>query len=298
MSVAISSLSDLSVWARSSLLEIVLIVTGAILLTRFATWFGGRVEQRIDRDIGRSEDALVRSESVKHRHAVVGVVTWATLVLIYCIAAVLVVQRLGVPVTSFVAPATVVGVALGFGAQRVVQDVLAGFFLIAERQYGFGDVVTLSAVGTTTPVTGTVEDLTLRTTRLRSLTGEVIITPNGQISQVTNLSRDWARAVVDVPVATNVDLNRVTEILRQVGEEAFQDEHLQRMLLDPPSVMGVESIEADTFTVRLIARTLPGKQFDVGRALRARITVAFLAAGISVPAGMDGVDTAAPTAST
>jgi small conductance mechanosensitive channel len=293
MPAAISSLSDVSIWARTSLLQIVLLITGAILLTRFANWVGGKILARIDRSSGGSDDALVRSEATKHRHAVAAVVTWATLVLIYCLTAVLVFQRLGVPLSGFVAPATVVGVALGFGAQRIVQDVLAGFFAIAERQYGFGDVIRISATGVATPVTGTVEDVTLRITRLRSLNGEVIITPNGQITQVTNLSRDWARAVVDVPVAASVDLNRVNAILRQVGDEAFADEELHAMLLDPPSVMGVETIEADQFTVRMIARTLPGKQFDVGRALRARITVAFLREGITVPAGLD---TAAPTA--
>jgi small-conductance mechanosensitive channel len=291
MFLAREPLTDVDRWARGSGLEIVLLVTGAILLTRFATWLGGRIIARIDAN-ARETDALVRSEAAKHRHALAQVVTWVTLVLIYCVTAVLIVQRLGVPVTSLVAPATVVGVALGFGAQRVVQDILAGFFIIAERQYGFGDVIRIAIPGTGDPVSGTVEDVTLRITRIRSVDGEVMFTPNGQIVQVINLSRDWARAVVDVPVPASVDIHRVNEVLRKVGEEAYEDPELESLLLDPPSVMGVESIEVDQFEVRLVARTLPGKQFEVGRALRARIAAAFLRVGIHLPPGLD---TAEPT---
>ncbi len=139
-------------------------------------------------------------EAEKHRHAVAQVVTWTILVLVYFVMGVLVIQRLGVPITSLVAPATVAGVAVGFGAQRVVQDILAGFFIISERQYGFGDMIQISALGATTGVLGTVENVTLRVTSLRTVNGEVLFVPNGQIVQVTNMSRDWARAVVDVPV--------------------------------------------------------------------------------------------------
>jgi small conductance mechanosensitive channel len=240
---------------------------------------------RLDRRAGAT-DALVRSESMKHRHAVVQVITWASLVLVYSITAVLVVRLLGIPLTGFVAPATVVGVALGFGAQRIVQDVLAGFFLIAERQYGFGDVVKLSVIGTDGAV-GTVEEVTLRITRIRTLDGEVVSTSNGQIVQVTNLSRDWARAVVDVPVPASADVNRVSDVLRAACEDAFGDDALRRLMLDEPSVMGVESLEVDQFNVRVVARTLPGKQFDVGRALRARITRAMLREGITVAPAVD-----------
>jgi small conductance mechanosensitive channel len=283
--LAFAPLTDVGTWARGTLPVIVLLVIGAVLVTRFATWLSGKYMQRIDR-AESGADVLVRSESIKHRHAVAQVVTWVTLVLIYCLTAVLVVGLFGVPLTGFVAPATVVGVALGFGAQRIVQDVLAGFFIVTERQYGFGDVVRLSAVGTTGAL-GTVEEVTLRITRIRSVDGEVITTPNGSIVQVTNLSRDWARAVIDVPVPVTADVNRVSEILRAVCDAAFADDTLHPLMLDAPSVMGVESIEVDQFNVRVVARTLPGKQFDVGRALRARITGAMLREGIVVAPAMD-----------
>jgi small-conductance mechanosensitive channel len=283
---AVEPLTDVTLWARGSGLEILLFVAGALLATRFARWLGGRITVRIDENAQES-DALVRSEAAKHRHALTQVITWTVLVLIYCVAAVLIVARLGVPVSGLVAPATVAGVALGFGAQRIVQDILAGFFLIAERQYGFGDVVRLTIPGTGEPVQGTVEDVSLRVTQLRTVNGEVVITPNGQIVQATNLSRDWARAVVDVPVPTTADVSRVTAILQSVGAAAYADDELRPLMLDPPSVMGVESIEVDKLNIRVVARTLPGKQFEVGRELRARIAVALRSEGIIVAPMLD-----------
>lgn len=275
-------LDDLLEWLSGHGLEIVLIILASVLLARFVAWSGRRITDSIDRR-STGGDALVRSEAAKHRHSLTQVITWTLIVLIYTVAVFFVLDRLGVPVTGLVAPATVLGVGLGFGAQRIVGDVLAGFFIITERQYGFGDVVSIQVVGGGDPATGTVEDVTLRVTRLRSPNGEVITLPNGQIVKVVNLSRDWARAVVDVPVPTRVDVNQVNDILRGVGREAFADPALQPLLLDEPSVMGVETLGLDEVNVRMVARTLPGKQFEVGRDLRARVVLAFRRQGLSVP---------------
>ena len=291
-SVALAPLTGVGTWMRGNGLEIVLVVTGTALLTRAATWLSSVVTARIDQQAGQ-KDTVLRSEAAKHRHAVTQVVTWTVLVLAYCLAAVLVVQRLGLPLSGFVAPATVAGVAVGFGAQRVVQDVLAGFFMVAERQYGFGDLVRLNVTSVAQPVTGTVEEVTLRITRVRTADGEVVTTPNGQIAQVVNLSRDWARAVVDVPVPASADVATVSDLLAKVGAEAYEDQELHDLLLDPPAVMGVEDIGIDQFKIRVVARTQPGKQFQVGRALRVRVTSALLRAGLGVPAN---VDAAEPTA--
>jgi small-conductance mechanosensitive channel len=285
-----AAFDDLLTWLAGHGLEIVLIILGSVLLARFVAWVGRRITDRIDAG-ATGGDALVRSEAAKHRHSLTQVLTWAAIVLIYSIAVFFVLDRLGVPVTGLVAPATVLGVGLGFGAQRIVGDVLAGFFIITERQYGFGDVVSIQVVGGGDPAGGTVEDVTLRVTRVRSPNGEVITVPNGQIVKVINLSRDWARAVVDVPVPTSVDVNRVNEILREVGREAFRDPALRPLLLDPPSVMGVESLGLDEVNVRVVARTLPGKQFEVGRDLRARVVQAFGRQGLPVRPPPAAVDT-------
>lgn len=282
--LAIASVPALAYFFRYQFFESVLIVVGAVLLARFVSWFGGRVTTRID-ERATGSDALVRSEAAKHRHSLTQVLTWVAVVLIYTVATFMVLSRLGLPITSLVAPATVLGVGLGFGAQRVVQDVLAGFFIITERQYGFGDVVSINVVGGGDAANGTVEDVTLRITRMRSADGEVVIVPNGQIVKVVNLSRDWARAVVDVPVPATVDVSRVQEVLREAGRRAFEDTRLHALLLDEPSVMGVESLALDEVNLRLVARTLPGKQFEVGRDLRARVALAMSREGVSLRSG-------------
>ena len=284
-------LPDVVFWLRGSGLEIVLLIVGSILLTRFANWFRGVITERIDANDDES-DALVRSEAAKHRHSLAQVLTWAALVFVYCVTGVQVAERLGVSSSRLVAPAAVAGVALGFGAQRLVQDLLAGFFIIAERQYGFGDLITIAIPGIPGGVIGTVEDVTLRVTKVRTPNGEVVFTPNGQIVQLTNLSRDWARAVVDVPFPLTVDISHASEILREVGRELFADEVLQPQLLDPPVVMGVQSIEVDQMQVRMVARTLPGRQFHVGLALRGRIAAALRREGIHVS---DELNTTEPT---
>ena len=285
----LAPLPDVPLWVRGNGLEILLFVLGAVLLTRFATWFKAMITERIDANDLES-DTLVRSEAAKHRHALAQVLTWTVLVVVYCVSGVQIADRLGVPTSGLVAPAAVAGVALGFGAQNLVQDLLAGFFIIAERQYGFGDLISIAIPGIPGGVVGTVEDVTLRVTKVRTANGEVIIASNGKIVQLTNLSRDWARVVVDVPVPLSVDIGHISEILRQVGREAYADEELHPQLLDTPAVMGVQSIEVDQIHVRIVARTLPGRQFVVGLALRGRIAAALRSEGIHVPVELDTAD--------
>lgn len=286
MTGAIAPLTDFSLWARGNLLVIILLVLGAVLLTRLADWARARIVERIDARSVVGEE-LVRSEAAKHRHVVAQVLTWSILAVIYVVTAVLVVRLLGVPLAGLVAPAALISAALGFGLQRFIQDIGAGFFITGERQYGFGDVVRISVTGVAQPAVGTVEDVTLRVTRIRSMSGEVIITPNGQITQVTNLSRDWARAVIDVPVPSSVDVGHATEVLEDVGREVYLDERLRKRILDEPTVMGIEQMAVDTFSMRMVARTLPGMQFDIGREIRARVASAFRREGILVAAELD-----------
>ncbi|WP_067675696.1 mechanosensitive ion channel family protein [Nocardia miyunensis] len=275
-----TSIAGVGAWARSGGLEIVLYVIGAVLFGRFAQFVRDRIIRRIDAGFVGS-DSLVRSEAAKHRHALAQVVTWVLLSIMYFLVALQVLERLDFPISGLAAPAAVIGAGLGFGAQRIVQDLLAGFFLITERQYGFGDVVSIAVTGQTVPAEGTVEDITLRITTLRNPDGEVIIVPNGQIVKVTNLSKDWARAAIDVPVPVTSDITRVNEILHDVGSKAFADRRLKSLLLDEPTVMGLEDLTVDQMNIRMVARTLPGKQFEVGRELRVRVAAALRREGMS-----------------
>jgi small conductance mechanosensitive channel len=273
---------EIGVWIITRGLRVIMLVIAAILAVRLVTWVTARITHQLDERFVES-DALVRSEATKHRQAVASVIQWVSIVLIAIWGIVQTADVLSFSVTGLVAPATVIGAALGFGAQQVVRDILAGFFIIVEKQYGFGDLVTLTVVSTT-DASGTVENVTLRVTRLRSPNGEVLTIPNGQIVKAVNESKDWARAVVDIPVSTSADLNRVSEVLRQECERAQENPVLGELLLDAPTLMGVESIQIDTVTLRLVARTLPGKQFEAGRQLRVLVVRALARAGIMTAA--------------
>jgi small conductance mechanosensitive channel len=273
-----TTLEDLTHWLLTKGLHIVLVVLFAVIVTRLIRWIAGRISTRLTR--GDERDATVRSETVKHGQAVASVISSVAIALLYVVVAVDIANQLGLPLGSLVAPAAVLGAALGFGAQRIVQDLLSGFFLITEKQYGFGDLVELTVTAGGAAV-GTVEDVTLRVTKLRTSDGEMYTVPNGQIVKSLNMSKDWARAVVDVPVPTSADLSRVNDVLGDVAKAAMQDDGLPDLLLDEPSLMGVESIEVDTVNLRMVARTLPGKQFEVGRELRALIVSSFRRNGIA-----------------
>jgi len=275
---------EYGVWIIARGVRITLWVIGGLLGARFITWAARRITRRIDAEYQQT-DQLVRTESAKHQQAVASVVSWVSIALLFVVVAIEISDVLSIPISSLAAPAAVLGAALGFGAQNLVKDMLAGFFIITERQYGFGDLVQLSMIGAPKESIGTVEEVTLRVTKLRTVEGEMYTVPNGNIVRSLNMSKDWARAVVDVPVPTSADLTRVNDLLHGVCSDAVHDDSLRNLLLDQPALMGVESIEVDTVNLRIVARTLPGKQFDVGRRLRVMVIAALGQAGISPPAG-------------
>ena len=273
---------DIGEWILTRGLRIALLLIGAVLAARFIRWTAQRISSRIDANFQES-DALVRSESAKHRQAVSSVISYLAIALLAAMVFVEVTDILEIPVSSLVAPAAVLGAALGFGAQRVVQDLLSGFFIITEKQYGFGDLVQLT-LGSSNDAMGTVEDVTLRVTKLRTSEGEMYTIPNGQIMKSLNLSKDWARAVIDIPVPATADLARVNKVLGEVCEAAPEDPGLNELLLAKPKLMGIESIELNTVNLRMVARSLPGKQFEVGRKLRLMVVAALTRAGIATAA--------------
>ncbi len=270
---------NIGVWILERGVPIALLLMGGLLAARFINWGARRIVRRIDAEYQES-DQLVRSESAKHRQAVASVISWVSVALLFVVVAVEVSDTLAIPIGSLVAPAAVLGAALGFGAQKLVQDLLAGFFIITERQYGFGDLVQVNMLGAPDSAEGTVEEVTLRVTKLRTSEGEVWTVPNGNIVRSLNMSKDWARAVIDVPVPITADLTEVNSLLHDVCADAMEDVSLRQLLLDEPALMGVESIELDTVNVRIVARTLPGKQYEVGRRLRIRVIAALTKAGV------------------
>jgi moderate conductance mechanosensitive channel len=271
-------------WLRNNLLPTVVILLGAALAGRAVRWIGGLHRAALDREARETiETGGIVPEQIKRTRAVSQAVEWTAVSVIYFVAGIMGLREIGVPLTSLIAPATVAGVAIGFGAQQVVGDLLAGFFLFAERQFGVGDLIRLSTPGQVTGISGTVEELTLRVTRLRSQQGELIVIPNSALRQVTNLSKDWSRVVIDVPVPVAEDLHQVIALLGQVATDMAGEEPWRDQIIGEPVVAGVETIEVGYVQLRLLVRTLPGKQFDVGRELRLRVLVALREEQIQTP---------------
>ncbi len=277
------NLDDLSRWARGDGLQILLLAIGAVLVGRFVHWLGGRSAARASIAAEAASDAGVPlDEREKRRRAVTQALERAALGILWFVTVFMILLRLRIPVTSLVAPATVAGLAIGFGAQRVVGDLLSGFFLLSEDQYGVGDVVRIAQPNLLFSE-GTVEAISLRTTRLRTTKGELVVIPNGAIVQVTNRSRDWSRVAVDVPVELDADIDRAADVLRDVGTEMAADEAWSGLLLEAPTVTGVESIELGYANLRIAARTLPARTPEVSRELRRRAIGALRSAGFTAP---------------
>jgi moderate conductance mechanosensitive channel len=274
----------LSDWLRNGLLPTALIVLGAALIARFGQWVSSRYRDDLDVQAREHvERGEVIPEALKRSRAIAQAAAWAFVSLTYFVAGLLAIRQIGVPLTTLIAPATVIGVAVGFGAQQLVGDLLAGFFLFSEHQFGIGDLIRLSTPGTTTGITGTVEELTLRVTKVRTGAGEVVVVPNSALRQVTNLSKDWSRVVLDIPVPLDEDLEEAIAVLRKAADEMKHDEHWADVLIGDSIVAGVESIEVGYVSLRLVVRTLPGRQFDASRELRLRCARALRQAGISAP---------------
>lgn len=198
-------------------------------------------------------------------------------IMIWGTAVLLVLTRLGVDVGPLLASAGVVGVALGFGAQTLVKDYLAGIFLIIEDQFGVGDMVDLGVA------IGTVEEVSLRVTRLRDLSGVVWYIRNGEIIRVANRSQGWTMASVEIPVAYDEDLDRIRNIVEQIASDMDEDPTYDDMLLGRPEFAGIESVSGEAVFIKVIAKVAPQQQMTLARALRERIKNAFDAAGVRVP---------------
>jgi len=265
---------DLDRWLTDNLLPTVVLLVGAGIIGRAVRWVAARYREALDREVrDLIEAGGIVSERTKRARAVGQAFEWSAMALLYFLAGLLALRQLGIPLTSLVAPATVAGVAIGFGAQQVVGDLLAGFFLFAERQFGVGDLIRLSTPGQLTGISGTVEELTLRVTKLRSQQGDLIVIPNSALRQVTNLSKDWSRVVIDIPIPVEEDLPRVIGLIGDVAKVMAAEDPWRAQIIGDPVVAGVETIEVGYVQLRVLVRTLPGQQFDVGRELRLRIAV-------------------------
>jgi moderate conductance mechanosensitive channel len=207
-------------------------------------------------------------------HALGSILRNAASVTIFAIAVAIGLGDMGVNLAPVLASAGVVGIAVGFGAQNLVRDFLAGIFMLLEDQYGVGDVINIG------DATGTVEAVSLRTTRLRDVNGVVWHLRNGALEKVGNESQGWARAVVDIPIPPELEIGDTRTLMEHAAGSMWKERRWHKLMLEKPEVWGVQDISASQIVMRVVAKTLPLRQWEVGRELRERVLSAIDAAAV------------------
>lgn len=277
----------------SPLVTAVIIVLVAFVTNRLVRFSIRRVVRRLEYEPTRERLRRIRSRTglglldttestptVRHhqRAQTIGAgLRSLTSIVIWIVALVGVLGAMGVEIASLLAGAGLVGVALGFGAQNLLRDLIAGTFMISEDQFGVGDVIDAGVAS------GTVEHMSLRATRLRDVEGVVWHVPNGEVHRVGNKSQQWARAVLDIPVTYETDIATASDVIKATADEMWRDEHYATLILGAPEVWGVEDLGTRGVVIRLVVKTQPLEQWKIARELRARIKSAFDAGGIEIP---------------
>ncbi len=217
------------------------------------------------------------SESAKRVETIVRLLRQAALIAIWATVALIILKELGVEIAPIIASAGIIGLAVGFGAQNLVRDVIAGFFFILENQVRVGDVAVVNGTG------GLVEKINFRTIVLRDLGGAVHIFPNGAVTTMTNLTSQWSAYIFDVGVAYKEDTDRVIAIMKQVGQELSEDPAFKSLMLEPPEIFGVDKFADSAVIIKGRVRTKPIRQWAVGREYLRRIKYAFDENNIEIP---------------
>src|SRR3972149_6092158 len=268
-------INNLITWLTTSGVRVVVVVMGAYVLLKLFSILIGRVEKMIvKKDKGEFFATLETEKRVK---TLGSILRKGTFVALFIIALMMVLKEVGMDIVPIITGAGIVGLAVGFGAQNLVRDIISGFFLIMENQVRVGDVAIINGKG------GLVEAIRLRTVVLRGLDGTVHIIPNGHITELSNMTKDFSFALLDVGVAYKEDTDRVVEVLKEVGTELQNDPGYSQNILGPLEVLGVDKFDDSAVIIKVRMKTVPIQQWAVGRELRRRIKKAFDQRGIEIP---------------
>jgi moderate conductance mechanosensitive channel len=254
------------------LIRIIGVVVGAFVLLRIINLAVTHMQHLVER-----KDATSLSETEKRARTLGKIVNSTGFVFVVGVAIMMILSEFGINILPIITGAGIAGLAVGFGAQNLVRDIISGFFLILEDQIRVGDVVKINGVA------GSVEAINLRTTVLRDLEGIVYIFPNGEIKQVANMSKEFAYSVVSVGVSYKENVDRVMEVLKSTGDELARDANFSSLILEPIEILGVESLGDSSVKIQMRFKTFPLQQWTVGRELRRRIKNTFDSQGIEIP---------------
>lgn len=264
-------------WSVKSLPVIVLIIILAIVALRVSGFVLKRARPVMLKRLKKSRKAVDANELEKRVDTLLGILRSTFKIVIWSIVLILVLSRVGVNIAPLIAGAGIAGLAIGFGAQELVRDVIAGFFMLLENQIRRGDVAVINGTG------GLVESIGLRTTVLRDLPGVVHVFQNGKISSLSNMTKDWSGMVFDIGVAYKEDTDNVVEIMKQVAEELRADPQFSEKIKEPLEVFGVDEFSDSAVIIKARFKTKPIQQWEVGREYRRRLKKAFDKNGIEIP---------------
>lgn len=285
------TLANLSNWFVDKPARVLLVVIIAVVLTRLSRRWVARVVQRVltpsvtpterlERlgiDLPEALEAAPSERRSARAHSVSVLLTSTLVVAIWVIAGMTILGIVGIDLAPLIAGAGIAGIALGFGAQTLVRDCIAGLFMMLEDQYGIGDIVDMGEA------IGVVEDISLRTTVLRGIDGTVWHVPNGVVQRIGNKSQLWSVALLDVDVAYGTDIERAKAALLATATEVCRTDRFADVVLQDPEVLGVEALAADGVTIRVTTRVRPGSQWELQRAIREAVKARFDADGIEIP---------------
>jgi small conductance mechanosensitive channel len=263
---------EVTQWLARNGARLLLLILLAFATNRFAASVIRRAENEIADGTGPGND-----ERRKRAQTIGATARRFFSILIWTAAGLMALRELDVDITPLLTGAGIIGLAVGFGSQTLVKDIISGLFLIAENQIRIGDVVEINGVG------GAVEEINLRTVVLRDSEGTVHTISNGEIRTLANKSKDFSYYVIDLGVGYDDDTDRIVEVVRETARELMQDPVYAASILEPIEVLGVDAFKPSEVTLRFRIKTVPLKQWEVGRELRRRIKKAFDAAGIRLP---------------
>lgn len=264
---------SLSPWLLTHGVKIVVIAIGAFILDRVAKRF---IEKAV-RIAVVSDKNLSEQSEIKREETLIRIFSWTTGIVIFMIGSLMILQEIGVPIAPILTGAGIVGLAVGFGGQYLIRDIISGFFIIMENQYRIGDVVNFDGTG------GLVEDISLRMTTLRDLDGTVHHVPHGEIKKVANLSKEFSRVNLNIGVSYNSNLEHVIEVINKVGVELAEDEQWKEFIIKPPQFLRVDDFADSAIVIKILGETQPLKQWDTTGELRKRLKITFDKEGIEIP---------------
>jgi len=261
-------------WFFSHGVKIIIILIAAFVIVRFGKVF---IEKFVRKLIKPDQVAKDPDAERKREDTLIKIFSSTFKIIIWAIAILMILPELGIDISGIFLGAGIIGVAVGFGAQYVIRDFLAGLFIMLENQYRVGDVIQIAGIG------GKVENITLRKTVLRDIDGAVHHVPNGEIKVASNKSQEFSRVHLKIGVAYKEDIDHVTQVLNRVGRELAEDPKWKDSILKIPEVVGIDEFADSAIIIKVLGETMPLKQWEVGRELRRRIKIAFDKENIEIP---------------